>query len=66
MTDEELKAINEKITEEYTQIVEDQQKKQEVKLTKNDFETISVIGKGSYGKVTLVKKKDNGKLYALK
>ena len=44
----------------------DQQKKQEVKLTKNDFETISCIGKGSYGKVTLVKKKDNGKLYALK
>ena len=66
MTDEELKAINEKITQEYTQIVVDQQKKQEVKLTKNDFETISVIGKGSYGKVTLVKKKDNGKLYALK
>lgn len=27
---------------------------------------ISVIGKGSYGKVTLVKKKDNQKLYALK
>ena len=27
---------------------------------------ISVIGKGSYGKVVLVKKKDNGKMYALK
>jgi len=27
---------------------------------------ISVIGKGSFGKVMLVKKKDNGQLYALK
>ena len=27
---------------------------------------ISVIGKGSYGKVMLVKKKDTGQLYALK
>ena len=27
---------------------------------------ISVIGKGSYGKVMLVKKKDSGQLYALK
>jgi serine/threonine protein kinase len=27
---------------------------------------ISIIGKGSYGKVSLVKKKDTGQLYALK
>ena len=27
---------------------------------------ISVIGKGSYGKVMLVKKRDTGQLYALK
>ena len=27
---------------------------------------LSVIGKGSYGKVLLVKKNDSGKLYALK
>ena len=27
---------------------------------------ISVIGKGTYGKVMLVKKKDTGKLYAFK
>lgn len=27
---------------------------------------ISVIGKGSYGKVMLVKKRDSGQLYALK
>ena len=29
-------------------------------VTKKDFEMISVFGKGSYGKVMLVKKKDNG------
>ncbi len=27
---------------------------------------LSVIGKGSYGKVLLVRKKDDGKLYAIK
>lgn len=32
----------------------------------NSFYTISVIGKGSYAKVLLVKKKSNGKLYAMK
>ena len=31
-----------------------------------DFQTIKVIGKGSYGKVLLVKKKDTQKMYALK
>ena len=35
-------------------------------ITKKDFEMISVIGKGSYGKVMLVKKNDSGKLYAMK
>lgn len=35
-------------------------------MTKKDFETISVIGKGSYGTVTLVRKKDTKRLYAMK
>jgi len=35
-------------------------------VSKRDFEMISVIGKGSYGKVMLVKKKDTNKLYAMK
>jgi serine/threonine protein kinase len=35
-------------------------------ISKKDFEMISVIGKGSYGKVMLVKKRDTGQLYALK
>lgn len=32
----------------------------------NSFDVISVIGKGSYAKVLLVRKKDTGKLYAMK
>lgn len=36
------------------------------RLTKKDFETISVIGKGSFGTVTLVRKKDTHRLYAMK
>ena len=31
-----------------------------------DFELLKVIGKGSFGKVFQVKKKDTGKIYALK
>lgn len=36
------------------------------KMTVNDFTTIKVIGKGSYGKVLLVKKNDDGQIYAMK
>jgi serum/glucocorticoid-regulated kinase 2 len=32
----------------------------------NDFSLLTVIGKGSYAKVILVKKKDNNKIYAMK
>ena len=32
----------------------------------DDFELLRVIGKGSFGKVTLVKKKNTGKLFAMK
>ena len=35
-------------------------------LTINNFSLISVIGKGSYAKVLLVRKKDNEKYYAMK
>lgn len=35
-------------------------------LTMNDFDIISVIGKGFYGKVMLVQHKNSGELYALK
>jgi hypothetical protein len=39
------------------------------KVTKKDFKIISVVGKGAYGKVMLVKKLtgcDKGKYYAMK
>ena len=36
------------------------------KLTVNDFTTLKVIGKGSYGTVLLVEKKDDKKIYAMK
>lgn len=35
-------------------------------LTINDFELLKVVGKGSFGKVMQVKKKDSGKIYAMK
>jgi serine/threonine protein kinase len=47
-------------------VVTEQQKRTGSNITKKDFEMISVIGKGSYGKVMLVKKRDTGQLYALK
>lgn len=35
-------------------------------LTINDFDLLKVIGKGSFGKVMQVRKKDTGRIYALK
>ena len=37
-----------------------------LKCEPSDFEFLKVIGRGSFGKVMLVKKKDNDKLYAMK
>eukprot|EP00457_Paulinella_chromatophora_P008681 gb/GEZN01008722.1/.p1 GENE.gb/GEZN01008722.1/~~gb/GEZN01008722.1/.p1 ORF type:complete len:413 (+),score=72.53 gb/GEZN01008722.1/:56-1294(+) len=36
------------------------------KLTKDDFELLKVVGKGSFGKVMQVRKKDTGEIYAMK
>lgn len=36
------------------------------KVCVDDFDLIKVIGKGSFGKVTLVRKKTDNKLYAMK
>lgn len=36
------------------------------KLTIDDFSIVKVVGKGSYGKVLLVKKYDDSKIYAMK
>eukprot|EP00357_Protocruzia_adherens_P036348 CAMPEP_0115025558 /NCGR_PEP_ID=MMETSP0216-20121206/34092_1 /TAXON_ID=223996 /ORGANISM="Protocruzia adherens, Strain Boccale" /LENGTH=457 /DNA_ID=CAMNT_0002400205 /DNA_START=786 /DNA_END=2159 /DNA_ORIENTATION=+ len=38
----------------------------EQRVTFDDFEIIKVIGRGSFGKVMLVEKKDNSKAYAMK
>lgn len=35
-------------------------------MTVDDFELLKVIGKGSFGKVMQVKKKDTGRIYAMK
>ena len=57
---------DEDMKEEYEKVVTEQQKVSGANISKKDFEMISVIGKGSYGKVMLVKKKDSGQLYAMK
>jgi serum/glucocorticoid-regulated kinase 2 len=36
------------------------------KMTIDDFSILKVVGKGSYGKVLLVKKNDDKKVYAMK
>eukprot|EP00004_Rigifila_ramosa_P024512 TRINITY_DN712_c0_g1_i1.p1 TRINITY_DN712_c0_g1~~TRINITY_DN712_c0_g1_i1.p1 ORF type:complete len:486 (+),score=129.97 TRINITY_DN712_c0_g1_i1:59-1459(+) len=38
----------------------------EKKISMDDFETLKVLGKGGFGKVMLVKKKDTDRLYAMK
>lgn len=35
-------------------------------LSMEDFELMKVVGKGSYGKVMQVRKRDTGKIYAMK
>jgi serum/glucocorticoid-regulated kinase 2 len=36
------------------------------KISVNDFDLLAVVGKGSFGKVLQVRKKDTGKIYAMK
>ena len=62
----EAQANSQAMMQEYDNIIVEQQKTSGGNVTKKDFEMISVIGKGSYGKVMLVKKRDSGQLYALK
>lgn len=37
-----------------------------VKISKEDFKIIKVIGRGTFGKVFMVKKKDSDQIYAMK
>ena len=41
-------------------------KKSDPSAQLSDFEIIRILGQGAFGKVFLVKKKDTGKLYAMK
>lgn len=50
----------------YPEVVDSSQSKSSVKVSLEDFELVKVIGKGSFGKVTLVRKKSDGRLYAMK
>lgn len=36
------------------------------RLTVHDFETVSIIGRGAFGEVRVVRKKDTGEVYAMK
>ena len=38
----------------------------EDRISIKDFDLLNVVGKGSFGKVMQVRKKDNGKIYAMK
>jgi hypothetical protein len=49
----------------YEKILKKMEKKKG-KILKDDFSMISLIGTGSYGKVFLVRKNDNQKIYAMK
>ena len=66
INDQEMTDHGTSEADQYQQIVQEQQKKSGGDVSKKDFEMISVIGKGSYGKVMLVKKKDTGQRYAMK
>ncbi|KAK8830028.1 hypothetical protein WA556_000671 [Blastocystis sp. ATCC 50177/Nand II] len=47
-------------------LVERKPMEESTKLTKNDFELLKTVGKGSFGKVYEVRYKGDGKIYAMK
>ncbi|OHS99266.1 AGC family protein kinase [Tritrichomonas foetus] len=62
----------EKLAKEWVQILNDVKDgksvapKEEIKISTNDFEIIRVLGRGTYGKVQLVKYKKTGQIFAMK
>lgn len=54
------------LQEEYTRKEHDFLRFKRTPLKYDDFTTLQIIGKGAFGMVRLVQKKDTGKLFALK
>lgn len=48
------------------QVESDNLRLRRTKLTTNDFEPVTVIGRGAFGEVKLVREKDRGGVYAMK
>lgn len=48
------------------EVLFNEDKQNEKKINKDDFELMTVIGKGSFGKVMQVKKIDDGRIFAMK
>ncbi|KAL7712227.1 non-specific serine/threonine protein kinase [Entamoeba marina] len=58
----EEKQEDEEIDSNYIELYNSSKKK----ITQDDFELLKVIGRGSFGKVMMVKKKDDEKIFAMK
>ena len=65
MNPEEASKLGAKDMQKYQDIIKENEKSYG-SVSKNDFETYSLLGEGSYGRVILVKKKDSQKQYAMK
>ena len=50
----------------YTENIFEDNYKSQKQLSVDDFHLLTIIGRGSYAKVALVRKKNDGKIYALK
>ncbi|EKE41765.1 hypothetical protein ENUP19_0051G0012 [Entamoeba nuttalli] len=59
-----VEAIRGKIGEKKEKKIEEE--KEESKISMEDFDIITLLGKGAFGKVMLVKYKKEGKIYAMK
>jgi len=51
-----------KLAEEEAKMLRNRRKK----MTPNDFENLTIIGRGAFGEVRICRKKDEGKVYAMK
>lgn len=54
------------LTVHFAQVKEDDSPSQAAKVDKNSFHFLKVIGSGGYSNVVLARKKDTGKMYAIK